>query len=181
TEYIEYYSQTDDVSSAQRAKMREYFPVWTGEIAAGIDAMERNPQIDRKRIGMMGYSRGAILSLATCVTKPGKVAAIVEYYGRPPPVLHPMAKNLPPPLILPGDADQIVPVLQAHQLDSLMSGAKRPHEIHIYPGANHAFNFQIPVWYNAADARDAWERSLNFFAQYLGGKSAAAGAQAAAH
>jgi carboxymethylenebutenolidase len=170
TEYIEYYSQTEDVAPSQPGKIKDYFPVWMGEISAGIDSMDENPRIDPGRIGMMGYSMGAFLSLATGATEPGKIAAIVEYYGALPDRLHPMAVNLPPTLILHGDADQLVPVLRARELDTLMTEAKRPHEMHIYPGANHAFNFQIPVWYNAADAQDAWDRSLAFLAQYLVGK-----------
>jgi carboxymethylenebutenolidase len=171
-EYIEYYSQTDDVTPGQPEKIEEYFPVWLGEIRAGIDQMNHNPQIAPNRIGMMGYSLGAFLSLATGATSPGKIAAIVEYYGALPDALDSMAANLPPVLILHGDADKLVPVVRARRLDTLMSDAKRPHEIHIYPGANHAFNFPIPVWYNAADAQDAWGRSLAFFAQYLSGNPA---------
>ncbi len=179
-EYIEYYSQTDDVTPGQRAKMREYFPVWMGEIRAGIDALDSDRRIDPRRIGMMGFSLGAFLSLATGATDPGKIAAIVEYYGGLPAALEPMAANLPPTLILHGDADQLVPVAQARELDKLLTETGRPHEIHIYPGANHAFNFHIPVWYNASDAQDAWARTLAFFARYLGG-AAASKVQASAH
>src|SRR5581483_11004061 len=49
-------------------------------------------------------SLGAYLSLSTGATDPGKIAAIVDYYGGLPPRLHSMASNLPPTLILPGDA-----------------------------------------------------------------------------
>ncbi len=172
TEFIEYYSQTDDVPAARPAKIKEFFPVWMNEIGAGISAMDHNPQIDSKRIGMMGFSLGAFLSLATAATDPGRINAIVEYYGGLPNELHPMVSNLPPTLILHGDADKLVPVSMAHELDTLMTKANRPHEIHIYPGANHAFNFRIPLWYNAADAQDAWERSLTFLAEHLAGKPA---------
>ena len=171
-EFIEYYSQTDDVRPApgRPTRIPEFFPIWLGEIRAGVSAMDRNPEINPKKIGMMGFSLGAFLSLGTGATDPGKIAAIVEYYGELPSALRPMAANLPPTLILHGDADKLVPVAQAHQLDALMTEARRPHEMHIYPGANHAFNLPIPVWYNAADAADAWARSLAFFAHYLGGK-----------
>jgi carboxymethylenebutenolidase len=167
TEFIEYYSQTEDVTPGQPAKIKELFPVWMAEIRGGLEAMDQNPQVDPRRIGMVGYSLGAFLSLSTGATSPGKIAAIVEYYGGLPPAMHSMAGNLPPTLILHGDADQLVPVSQAHELDDLMTKAKRPHEIQIYPSANHAFNFKIPVWYNAADAEEAWTRTLAFLAKYL--------------
>jgi carboxymethylenebutenolidase len=42
-----------------------------------------------------------------------------------------------------------------------------PHEVHIYPGAGHAFfNDTRPV-YDAAAAGDAWQRTLAWFRRYL--------------
>lgn len=172
TEFIEYYSQTDDVVPGEEGRIKALFPVWLGEIGAGLDAMGKNPKIDPKRIGMLGYSLGAFLSLSTGATAPGKVAAIVEYYGGLPPALSPMAANLPPTLILHGDADTLVPVAEAYDLDKLMTQANRPHEMKIYPGAGHAFNFSVPTVYKDSAAKDAWTRALNFFAKYLAGQPA---------
>jgi dienelactone hydrolase len=172
TEFIEYYSQTEDIPRARPARIKEFFPVWLREIRAGVETMQDNPRIDSRRIGIMGFSLGSFLSLSIGATDPGSIVAIVEYYGELPDALHPMAHNLPPTLILHGDADKLVPVAEAHELDALMTRAKVAHQIHIYPGANHAFNFQIPLWYNAADAQDAWQRSLTFLAEYLGGRPA---------
>jgi dienelactone hydrolase len=75
---------------------------------------------------------------------------------------------MPPTLILHGDKDALVPVAQAHKLDELLTREKRPHEMKIYAGANHAFNFpELPFWYNAGDAKDAWSRSTRFLAANL--------------
>ncbi len=51
----------------------------------------------------------------------------------------------------------------------MLTEAGRPHEMKIYPDANHAFNFRVLVFYNEADAADAWQLTLKFFAQYLEG------------
>jgi len=87
---------------------------------------------------------------------------------------------MPPTLILHGDKDALVNVSQAHSLDELLTAEKRPHEMHIYEGANHAFNFpELPFWYNAEDAQDAWNRTLKFLAanlKNLDSKTAASGA-----
>jgi carboxymethylenebutenolidase len=163
TEFIEYYSQTEAVQAGERREMRKDFPVWLAEIRAGIDALDKNPAVDPKRVGMMGYSLGAFLSLSTGATDPGALAAIVEYYGGLPPRLRGQAANLPPTLILHGAADVLVPVQEARDLDALLSKLDRPHQIHIYPGANHAFNFPgLAMWYNATDAEDARQRSIRF-------------------
>ena len=172
TEYIEYYTQTGPVGAQDITHIQKYYLTWMTEIRSGIDAMDKNPAVDSKRIAVVGFSLGSFLALSTGATDPGKLAAIVEYYGGLPPPFQSMAANLPPTLILHGDADVLVPVAQAHTLDALMTAAKRPHEMRIYPGANHAFNFAgLPMWYDAADAQDAWRRTLGFLTEYLGGRN----------
>lgn len=169
-ESIEYYSQTGAVGAEDPADIQKYYLTWMTEIRSGIDAMDKNPEVDPKRVAIIGFSLGSFLALSTGATDPGKLAAIVEYYGGLPPPMQSMVANLPPTLILHGDNDVLVPVANAYTLDKLMTAAKRPHEMHIYPGANHAFNFQGIAWYEAADAQDAWRRTLAFLSEYLGVK-----------
>ena len=180
TEFIEYYSQTEAIGAGDASGMRKNFPVWMAEIHSGIEALEKNPAVDPHRVAMLGFSLGSFLSLSAGAVDPGQIAAIVEYYGGLPPALNSGAKTMPPTLILHGDKDVLVNVSQAHSLDELLTAANRPHEMHIYEGANHAFNFpQLPFWYNAEDAQDAWNRTLKFLATNLknvDSKSAAAGA-----
>ena len=168
TEFIEYYSQTKAVGPENPLAMRKYFPVWLAEIQSGIDALDKNPAVDSHRVALMGFSLGSFLSLSMGAVNPTQIAAIVEYYGGLPPRLRSGATTMPPTLILHGDKDALVNVSQAHTLDELLTAAKRPHEMHIYAGANHAFNFpELPFWYNAADAQDAWNRTLKFLAANL--------------
>lgn len=167
-EFIEYYSQTEAVGPDNPAATRKYFPVWLAEIQSGLDALDKNPAVDPHRVALMGFSLGSFLSLSVGAIDPDQVAAIVEYYGGLPRRLEGGAKTMPPTLILHGDQDSLVNVSQAHSLDALLTAAKRPHEMHIYPGANHAFNFpELSFWYNAEDAQDAWNRTLKFLAVNL--------------
>jgi dienelactone hydrolase len=168
TEFIEYYSQTEAVGPGNPSAMQKYFPVWLAEIHSAIEALDKNPAVDPHRVALMGFSLGSFLSLSAGAVDPGQIAAIVEYYGGLPPGLDGGAKLMPPTLILHGDKDVLVSVSQAHALDELLTAANRPHEMHIYEGANHAFNFpQLPFWYNAEDAQDAWNRALKFLAENL--------------
>lgn len=42
------------------------------------------------------------------------------------------------------------------------------YELYIYEGAQHAFhNDSAPTRYNEAAAKQAWQRTLDFFAKYL--------------
>jgi carboxymethylenebutenolidase len=162
-EFIEYYGQAP---APQIAEVRENFPMWLAEIRAGLDAMQQNPHVDRKRIGAIGFSLGAMLALSTSATDRESLAAVVEYYGSLPSELQQMASNLAPTLILHGDADSVVPVARAYELDKLLTDAKRPHEMHIYPGAPHGFN-AVKDDENAANSKDAWQRTIQFLDRYL--------------
>jgi len=169
-EFIEYYSQTDAVGPGEPVQMKEDFPIWLAEIHSGLDALDKNPSVDPRRVAMMGFSLGSFLSLSAGAINPGQIAAIVEYYGGLPENLQYGAKSMPPTLILHGDKDVLVPVAMAYTLDELLTKEKRPHEMKIYEGANHAFNFpELPFWYNADDAQDAWNRSVKFLAANLNG------------
>jgi len=169
-EFIEYYSQTDAVGPGQPALMPQNFPTWLEEIHSGLDALDKNPAVDPHRVALMGFSLGSFLALSTGAMDPSQIKAIVEYYGGLPPAMRDGAKTMPPTLILHGDKDVLVPVADAHELDELLTKEKRPHEIKIYEGTNHGFNFpQLPFWYNAADAQDAWSRSVKFLAANLNG------------
>jgi len=175
TEFIEYYSQTDAVGPAEAELIKQDFPIWLEEIHSGLDALDKKPSVDPHRVALMGFSLGSFLSLSVGAIDPGQIAAIVEYYGGLPPTLQYGAKSMPPTLILHGAKDVLVPVAMAHTLDELLTKSKRPHEMKIYEGANHAFNFaELPFWYNAEDAQDAWTRSTKFLAANLKNADSAA-------
>ena len=77
---------------------------------------------------------------------------------------------MPPMLILHGDKDVLVPVAQAHALDELLTKENRPHEMKIYEGANHAFNFpSFRSGTTPTTRNDAWNRSVKFLAANLNG------------
>jgi len=167
-EFIEFYSQTGEESRTAPAFEDHDYSIWLAEVSSGLDSLDNNPGVDPKRVAMMGFSLGAFLSLTTGAKNPGRLAAIVEYYGALPLPFHSALPNLPPTLIIHGERDKLVPVARAYALDLMMTRAGLAHEIHIYPDAQHGFNFpEMMGWYNPADAHDAWDHSVAFLAKYL--------------
>jgi carboxymethylenebutenolidase len=166
--FLEYYSQAGPARAGDRpASGRGFagwananFPVWTREIADGVEALGHNPAIERDRIALLGYSLGAFLALAVGASEGGRVAAVIEYYGAMDNSYIPMAANMPPTLILHGSADTTIPVRYAYALDNLLTRYNRPHEMKIYPGAGHGLD--------PKSRADAWQQTLDFLRRYLG-------------
>jgi dienelactone hydrolase len=140
------------------ATSAKHFKEWMETIGDAVTFVAGRPAVDRERIGLLGFSLGAYLSLSNATFDP-RVKAVVEFFGGLPPALEDRADKLPPTLILHGDADPIVPVKEAHRLESLLKDRKVPYELHIYKGAGHAFL--------GADGADSARRTLQFFDKYV--------------
>jgi carboxymethylenebutenolidase len=123
-----------------------------------ISFVETQPQVDRSRIALLGFSLGAYLSLATSAIDP-RVRVVVEFFGGMPKEMNLFMRRLCPVLILHGEADATVPVAEAYNLQKLLEKKGIPYEMKIYPGEGHGFESEI--W------RDAGLRSLQFLKKYL--------------
>lgn len=166
--FAEYYSQAGPARPGDRPVLGKgfedwvngNFPIWTREIESAIDVLGQDPTVRRDRIALIGYSLGASLAMAVGASESGRVAAIIEYYGKMHDSYISMAANMPPTLILHGSADTTVSVDYAYQLDALLTKYNRPHEMKIYPGAWHGLD--------PATRANAWQRSMVFLRRYLG-------------
>jgi acetyl esterase/lipase len=133
--------------------------------------------LDTRRISMIGLSAGGMLTmLAAARVAAGTLHRVASCFGMyEPDHLRGPARVLPrlifetgdraawharspaggpqpphPTLLLHGDADQLVPVGQAHRLAARREAAGLPTKLVIYPGAPHGF-FNI----DGAASRDA--------------------------
>ena len=73
-----------------------------------------------------------------------------------------------PLLGLYGGQDPDNPVDLVHAAEAKAKAAGKTVEIVIYPDAPHGFHADYRPSYRAADAQDAWKRTLAWFAKYLG-------------
>jgi carboxymethylenebutenolidase len=118
-------------------------------------------------IGMTGFCFGGGIVWRT-VTQAPELAAAVPYYGPPPPLED--VPNIEAAVLGvysddPGDfanegRDELVAALEA---------AGVTYEIKVYPGTQHAFNNDTGQRYNEEQALAAWNDTLAWFGQYLGG------------
>ena len=154
---LHYFDRTGTVSADKPAIFRN-FPVWMKTLWDAISFVETQPQVDRSRIALLGFSLGAYLSLATSAIDP-RVRVVVEFFGGMPKEMNLFMRRLCPVLILHGEADATVPVAEAYHLQKLLEKKGVPYEMKIYPGEGHGFESEI--W------RDAGLRSLQFLKKYL--------------
>ncbi len=52
----------------------------TGDLALLLDATRAYPQVDQRRIGALGFSEGAVVSLLIAGNDPDRIKAVVAYY-----------------------------------------------------------------------------------------------------
>jgi dienelactone hydrolase len=157
--YLLHYFDRTGIESADKPTIMRNFPLWMKTLWDATSFVEKQPQVDGKRIALLGFSLGAYLSLANSAID-HRVKAVVEFFGGMPKEMNLFTRRLCPVLILHGEVDMTVPVEEAYQLQKLLEKKGIHYEIKIYPGAGHGFEDET-IW------RDAGMRSLQFLQKYL--------------
>jgi len=157
--YLLHYFDRTGTESADKPTILRNCPLWMKTLWDAISFVETQPQVDGKRIALLGFSLGAYLSLANSAID-HRVQAVVEFFGGMPKEMNLFMRRLCPVLILHGEVDSTVPVEEAYQLQKLLEKKGIPYEIKIYPGVGHGFEDQT-IWH------DAGLRSLQFLRRYL--------------
>jgi carboxymethylenebutenolidase len=128
------------------------------QVAEDIVADLRSHPIPRKKIALAGQALGASVALVAASQKIG-VDAVAEWSGGLPNEFFSQVQSLPPLLILHGDQDKQVPIVNARQLIRLCELRDFTCEAGIYPGESQVFSTQ------AMDSAN--QRTLTFFRTYL--------------
>jgi carboxymethylenebutenolidase len=149
------------------------------DLKAAFAYLRGRAEVRKDRIGAIGWCMGGMYSLALATEEPG-LAAVVAYYGAPPTDAATIAKIKAPVLGNYGAEDKGPSPEQVKAFEAAMKKAGKTVDIKIYPGAGHAFANPNNPWggYREATAKDAWSRTLAFFAKHLQGgtvKAAPAG------
>jgi len=161
---IHYFDATDSATAGELPLSPSKFKLWIKALQDGITYAAKNPQADRHRIGVLGFSLGAFLALSES-SQDSRVKVVCEYYGGTSLFLAP-PQRMPTTLILHGENDSVVPVEEARKLELLLQQQHAIYEIKIYPHQDHGFDGPEG---DPRASRDAWERTLAFFDKYLAG------------
>jgi carboxymethylenebutenolidase len=125
-------------------------------------------------VGVVGFCMGGSVTFLAAVRR--ALGAAVTFYGGGvaegrfgmPPLVELAAELKTPWLGLFGDEDQGIPVDQVEQLRRAAAVAPVETEIVRYPGAGHGFHCDArPDSFHESSARDAWQRTLDWFGRHL--------------
>lgn len=159
--YVLHYFERTGTEVADYATAVKHFPAWMKTIWDAVSFVARQPHVNPDRVGLLGISLGAYLSLSSAAID-GRIKAVVDFFGGFPKEMKLFMRRLCPVLILHGDADETVPVEEAHHLQGLLEKEKIPYEMKIYPGVGHGFDQET--------MNDAGQRALSFLNAHLAGK-----------
>jgi carboxymethylenebutenolidase len=138
------------------------------DLVGGIDYLSAQDATTGESVGVVGFCMGGQLAVAAACAST-KIAAAINFYGVHPNVTLDFSRLAAPVLGLFAANDGFVTPELARKLRDDIKSAGGSMELVIYPGVDHAFfNDSRPDVYDAAAARDAWERTKRFFRTHVG-------------
>ena len=148
-----------------------------GDVAAAVDYLREQPQVQAQSIGITGFCMGGQYTLMAACTVAG-IGAAVSWYGmlrykqtndiKPASPLDLAPRLHCPYLGLFGADDAIIPRGDIDELRAILEREHKVFEIEVYEGAGHAFfNDTRPEMYRPEVAAKAWRRAMTFFRQRL--------------
>jgi carboxymethylenebutenolidase len=143
-------------SQLDAAKTREDF-------VAATTWLKNRPDSTGK-VGAVGFCWGGAM-VSILATRLPDLAAGVPFYGTAPPAEE-VAKIKTPLLVHYAGTDDRVNATRP-AFETALQAANVPYQMHVYDGAQHGFNNDTTPRYDAAAAKVAWTRTLDFFNKHL--------------
>ncbi len=137
------------------------------DLRSAFDFLASQPNVRKDRIGSIGWCMGGGYSLDVALQEPTLAAAVINY-GHLATEPAELKKINAPILGSFGGQDRGIPPEDVKKFQQALEQFGKKADIKIYPDAGHAFeNPNNKQGYRAADAADAWKRTLDFLASTL--------------
>jgi len=138
------------------------------DMKAAFDYLAARGDVDRNKIGSVGWCMGGGYSLDLALNEP-RLAACVINYGHLVTDPDEIRKIHAPTLGNFGAEDRGITPDDVHAFEKAMKAAGKSIDVKIYEGAGHGFeNPNNQGGYRPEAAQDAWKRMLAFFKRTLG-------------
>jgi carboxymethylenebutenolidase len=136
------------------------------DLNASVQYLKRQPFVEPLSVGVVGFCMGGTLAL-TMATHNSDLKAAVIFYGKVPPS-ETLEYLLCPVLYHYGEQDDWVTKQEVDLLRQGLAKFGKPGEVVTYPCPHAFFNNTRPDVYRERDAKQAWQRTLQFLAQHVG-------------
>jgi carboxymethylenebutenolidase len=137
------------------------------DLHAAVEFLKSQPNVKKDRIGSIGWCMGGGYALDVALQEPDLAATVINYghLATDPESL----KRIHAPILgLFGGQDHGISPEDLKKFGMTMDQLGKKIEIKIYDDAGHAFeNPNNKEGYRAADAADAWKRTVDFLAMTL--------------
>jgi carboxymethylenebutenolidase len=131
--------------------------------------------VNGDRIGITGFCMGGTIAFLAACKFPSDIKAAVPFYGGSIADDSPMAplnaaRDLQAPIqCFFGEKDPYIPLSQVQRIEDTLGALGKTYEVKVYAGADHGFFCDERASYHPEAARDAWEKTIAWFEQYLRG------------
>jgi len=140
------------------------------DLKGAVAYLRTRPDVDPKKIGVIGWCMGGGYSLSLALAEP-TLAAGVLYYGRLLTDDATIASLQVPLLGNFGGQDQGIPPDSVRAFETKAKASSKSVDFKIYPDAGHAFASSLdPKVFRTEDARDADARTEKFLEKRLKAK-----------
>jgi carboxymethylenebutenolidase len=137
------------------------------DLHAAFEFLASQPNVKKDRIGSIGWCMGGGYSLDVALQEPTLAADVINY-GHLATDLDAIRKINAPILGLFGAQDHGITPDDVKKFEAAMDQLGKKIDVKIYDDAGHAFeNPNNKDGYRAADAADAWKRTVEFLAMTL--------------
>lgn len=138
----------------------------TGEIIGALNTLKAMPNVEPKKLGLIGFCVGGLLTY-TVAARYSELGAVVPFYGGgydPDP--EEVARVNAPVLAVYGSRDEGIPMSQVEKIERMYKDAGKDITVKVYD-AGHAFLNPDHGSGNEAAAADAWPLAVNFLRSHL--------------
>ena len=136
------------------------------EIIGALDTVKAMPNVEPKKLGLMGFCIGGFMAYYVASRYPD-LGAVVPFYGAGyDPTPEEVAKVNAPVLAFYGSRDQSVPMEQVRKIERMYKEAGKDFTVKVYD-AGHAFINPDHGAGNEKAAAEAWPLAVNFLKQHL--------------
>ena len=137
-----------------------------GEIRLALDTLKARPDVEPKRVGIVGFCVGGLLTWQTALRSPDLAAAVPFYAGGFDPTEAQIAGLQVPVLAIYGKKDQSIPMEVVHKIERAMKEHHKEGEVLVYD-AGHAFMNPDHGMGDEKSAQEAWPRMVQFLKAHI--------------